>query len=112
MKPKLINRLLLAPAGLWFLAMLVLPLLVVLVFSFGERGQAGGRHGGGAAAVATRPASLVGASPRCAGRQRKLQNPKLPRASQSPGGGGAARSQAGRRRLRANAPLELSGLGP
>jgi spermidine/putrescine transport system permease protein len=42
MKPKLINRLLLAPAGLWFLAMLVLPLLVVLVFSFGERGQAGG----------------------------------------------------------------------
>lgn len=38
MKPKLINRLLLAPAGLWFLAMLVLPLLVVLVFSFGERG--------------------------------------------------------------------------
>ena len=42
MTPKLINRLLLAPAGLWFLAMLVLPLAVVLVFSFGERGQAGG----------------------------------------------------------------------
>ncbi|EYD75572.1 Spermidine Putrescine ABC transporter permease component PotB [Rubellimicrobium mesophilum DSM 19309] len=34
--------LLLAPAGLWLLAMLVLPLVVVLVFSFGERGPAGG----------------------------------------------------------------------
>lgn len=33
---------LLAPAGLWFLAMLVLPLAVVLVFSFGERAPAGG----------------------------------------------------------------------
>ena len=42
MSPKLINRLLLAPAGLWLLAMLVLPLLVVLVFSFGERAEAGG----------------------------------------------------------------------
>lgn len=42
MRPKLINRLLLAPAGIWFLAMLVLPLAVVLVFSFGERGQSGG----------------------------------------------------------------------
>ncbi len=34
--------LLLAPAGIWFLVMLVLPLSVVLVFSFGERGAAGG----------------------------------------------------------------------
>jgi spermidine/putrescine transport system permease protein len=34
--------LLLAPAGLWLLGMLVLPLAVVLVFSFGERGPAGG----------------------------------------------------------------------
>ena len=42
MSPKLINRLLLAPAGLWLLAMLVLPLVVVLVFSFGERATAGG----------------------------------------------------------------------
>ena len=42
MTPKLTNRLLLAPAALWFLAMLVLPLAVVLVFSFGERGQSGG----------------------------------------------------------------------
>ena len=42
MTPKLINRLLLAPAGAWFLSMLVLPLIVVLVFSFGERAQSGG----------------------------------------------------------------------
>ena len=42
MSPKLINRLLLAPAGLWMLTMLVLPLVVVLVFSFGERAYAGG----------------------------------------------------------------------
>ncbi len=34
--------LLLAPAGAWFLCMLVLPLIVVFVFSFGERGTAGG----------------------------------------------------------------------
>lgn len=32
----------LAPAGGWFLAMLVLPLIVVFVFSVGERGAAGG----------------------------------------------------------------------
>ena len=37
-----INRLLLMPATAWFLVMLVLPLLVVVVFSFGERGAAGG----------------------------------------------------------------------
>ena len=37
-----INRLMLTPATLWFALMLVLPLLVVLVFSFGERGAAGG----------------------------------------------------------------------
>lgn len=36
------NFLLLAPAGTWFLVMLVLPMTVVLVFSFGERGAAGG----------------------------------------------------------------------
>lgn len=34
--------LLLAPAAAWLLAMLVLPLVVVLVFSLGERGGAGG----------------------------------------------------------------------
>ena len=37
-----VNRLLLAPASTWFLVMLALPLVVILVFSFGERGAAGG----------------------------------------------------------------------
>lgn len=36
------NWILLAPAGLWFLVMLVVPLSVVLIFSFGERAPAGG----------------------------------------------------------------------
>ncbi len=36
------KALLLAPAGIWLLVMLTLPLLVVFVFSFGERGAAGG----------------------------------------------------------------------
>jgi len=36
------NWLLLAPCAAWFLVMLVLPLTVVFVFSFGERGVAGG----------------------------------------------------------------------
>ena len=36
------NRLLLVPATAWLLVMLVLPLLVVVIFSFGERGAAGG----------------------------------------------------------------------
>ena len=36
------NWLFVAPAAAWFLVMLVLPLAVVLVFSFGERGPAGG----------------------------------------------------------------------
>ena len=36
------NWLLVGPAAAWFLVMLVLPLSVVLVFSFGERGPAGG----------------------------------------------------------------------
>jgi len=36
------NLLLLGPAGAWWLVMLVLPLVVVIVFSFGERGSAGG----------------------------------------------------------------------
>jgi spermidine/putrescine transport system permease protein len=39
---RLSPALLLAPAGAWLFAMLVLPLVVVLVFSFGERGPAGG----------------------------------------------------------------------
>jgi len=37
-----LNRLLLLPATVWMLVMLILPLLVVLIFSFGERGAAGG----------------------------------------------------------------------
>ncbi len=37
-----INRLLLAPAAFWFLGLLVLPLAVVFIFSFGERAPAGG----------------------------------------------------------------------
>ena len=36
------TALLLAPAGAWLLCMLVLPLVVVLVYSFGERAEAGG----------------------------------------------------------------------
>lgn len=36
------NWLLLVPAGTWFLVMLIVPLSVVLIFSFGERGPAGG----------------------------------------------------------------------
>lgn len=42
MQRKWVNRLLLAPATAWFLVMLVLPLVVVVIFSFGERGAAGG----------------------------------------------------------------------
>jgi len=42
MKDQWVNRLLLMPATAWFLVMLVLPLVVVAVFSFGERGAAGG----------------------------------------------------------------------
>ena len=37
-----IARFLLLPASLWFATMLVLPLLVVVIFSFGERAPAGG----------------------------------------------------------------------
>lgn len=42
MRRDLRTWLFLAPAGAWFLVMLVLPLIVVFVFSFGERGPAGG----------------------------------------------------------------------
>ncbi len=42
MRPRYRTALFLLPAGAWFVAMLVLPLVVVLVFSFGERGPAGG----------------------------------------------------------------------
>jgi spermidine/putrescine transport system permease protein len=42
MRQDLRTWLFLAPAGAWLLCMLVLPLIVVFVFSFGERGAAGG----------------------------------------------------------------------
>jgi spermidine/putrescine transport system permease protein len=42
LRPRYTTALFLLPAGAWFFAMLVLPLVVVLVFSFGERGPAGG----------------------------------------------------------------------
>jgi len=42
MTPRLKTTLFLAPAAAWLFAMLVLPLVVVFVFSFGERGAAGG----------------------------------------------------------------------
>ena len=42
MRSKSVHRLLLLPATVWLLVMLVMPLLVVIVFSFGERGAAGG----------------------------------------------------------------------
>ena len=41
-RPHLVTALLLAPAGVFFLFMLLVPLAVVLVFSFGERAPAGG----------------------------------------------------------------------
>jgi len=37
---------LLAPTSLWFLVMLIFPLIVILVFSFGERAAVGGYAGG------------------------------------------------------------------
>jgi len=42
MSDKWVNRLLLVPASAWFLIMLALPLVVIVVFSFGERAAAGG----------------------------------------------------------------------
>jgi len=42
MQRRLSTWLLLAPAGVWFAVMLVLPLCFVVVFSFGERAAAGG----------------------------------------------------------------------
>ncbi len=41
-----LTAVLLAPSALWFLALLVLPLAVVVVFSFGERAPAGGYQAG------------------------------------------------------------------
>lgn len=41
-RPKLVTTLLLLPAGLFFAFLLLVPLAVVLIFSFGERAPAGG----------------------------------------------------------------------
>ena len=41
-RPKLVTALLLAPAALFFVFLLLVPLAVVLIFSFGERAPAGG----------------------------------------------------------------------
>ena len=41
-RPKLVTALLLAPAALFFVFLLLVPLTVVLIFSFGERAPAGG----------------------------------------------------------------------
>jgi spermidine/putrescine transport system permease protein len=43
---RLLTGLLILPAGLWYLVLLVAPLALVVVFSFGERGQTGGYGGG------------------------------------------------------------------
>lgn len=42
MTPRYRTALFLLPASAWFITMLVLPLIVVFVFSFGARGEAGG----------------------------------------------------------------------
>jgi spermidine/putrescine transport system permease protein len=42
----LVTALLLAPAGILFFFLLILPLIVMLVFSFGERAAAGGYAAG------------------------------------------------------------------
>ena len=43
---RLATALLILPAGLWYLFLLVLPLAIVVLFSFGERGETGGYAGG------------------------------------------------------------------
>ncbi len=41
-----LTAVLLAPTTMWFLFMLILPLIVILIFSFGERAAVGGYGGG------------------------------------------------------------------
>jgi spermidine/putrescine transport system permease protein len=41
-----LTALLLAPSTLWFLVMLIMPLIVIIIFSFGERAAVGGYGGG------------------------------------------------------------------
>ncbi|MFI5017587.1 MAG: ABC transporter permease, partial [Dongiales bacterium] len=43
---RLTTALLLAPAAFWFLMLLILPLAVVIVYSFGERAATGGYQAG------------------------------------------------------------------
>jgi spermidine/putrescine transport system permease protein len=43
---RLLTGLLVLPASLWYLVLLVLPLAIVVLFSFGERGRTGGYGGG------------------------------------------------------------------
>ncbi len=45
-RARLVTALLLAPSTLWFLLLLVMPVIVTLVFSFGELGVAGGYQPG------------------------------------------------------------------
>ncbi|MBV5325501.1 MAG: hypothetical protein J0626_09685, partial [Rhodospirillaceae bacterium] len=40
------NALLLAPSGLWYLMLLILPLIVIMVYSVGERAPTGGYQAG------------------------------------------------------------------
>jgi len=42
----LLTGLLILPAGLWYLILLVFPIVIVIVFSFGRRGATGGYGGG------------------------------------------------------------------
>jgi spermidine/putrescine transport system permease protein len=46
LRPRLVTAMLLAPAALLFVFMLIVPLAVILVFSFGERAPAGGYAAG------------------------------------------------------------------
>jgi spermidine/putrescine transport system permease protein len=45
-RSSLLTGVLLVPAGLWYLLLLVAPIIIVVVFSFGERGTTGGYAGG------------------------------------------------------------------
>ena len=45
-RSSLLTAVLLAPASLWYLLLLVAPILIVVVFSFGNSGPTGGYAGG------------------------------------------------------------------
>ena len=46
LRSRLLTVALVLPAGLWYLVLLVAPLALVVLFSFGERGRTGGYAGG------------------------------------------------------------------